>query len=454
MARLGSPYKKQKSVPMARRPFALAALPVVLLALSSCAGADQSQRSGGTGGGRSAPGMAPVSPIAPAAALSPAAEQAAFAQWLVGMRAEALAAGISRATVDSALGRARIEPRIVELDRKQPEFNKTLAGYFASTLPDSRIAKAREMMALHAPLLRSLEQRYGVPGRFLVAFWGLETNFGGTLGSFRVVDALSTLAFEGRRGAFFRAQLLDALRIIDAGHVSADAMIGSWAGAMGQTQFMPSTFRAHAVDYDGDGRIDIWGSLPDALASAAKYLSDLGWKGAEPWGWEVVLPAGLDLARVGLEERRPLADWAALGLRGADGRALGAGARAGVTAALLLPAGYRGPAFLVTDNYFSILKWNRSMLYALAVGLLADRAAGGGPLVHPPPADEAPLRSADVAEIQSRLSALGYDAGTADGVIGAQTRVAIRAYQASIGAPADGYANDALLADLRRRSGR
>jgi membrane-bound lytic murein transglycosylase B len=391
-------------------------------------------------------------PVAPP--LKPAVSAAPTQSWerfLDGLRAEALAAGISAGTVKSALGAVVHQDRAVDLDQRQPEFNKTLGGYFQNAVPESRVAMARQMLAQNAQLLSRIQARYPVPANYLVAFWGLETNFGGHLGDFPIIDTLATLAYEGRRGAFFRGELMNALRIIDAGHVSADRMVGSWAGAMGQTQFMPSTFLAHAVDFDGDGRVNPWGSTADALASGAKYLMDLGWKPGEPWGREVRLPAGFDLGLTGIDEKRSLADWAALGVRGADGSALPADP--GAMGAIILPAGYEGPVFLVQDNYFVILHWNRSLLYALAVGNLADRAAGGAGLVVAPPAGDRPLRVSEVKEIQEYLNRLGHDAGTPDGLVGAQTRLAVRRYQMTRGLPADGYADADLLTDLRTRVG-
>ncbi|MCF8502413.1 MAG: lytic murein transglycosylase, partial [Rhodospirillum sp.] len=311
--------------------------------------------------------------------------------------------------------------------------------------------KAKEMLAANATLLDRIERTYAVPRATLVAFWGLETNFGTNLGDFRIIDTLATLAYEGRRGAFFRKELMEALRIIDAGHVSANDMIGSWAGAMGQTQFMPSTFLAHAVDFDGDGRISPWGSTADALASGAKYLADLGWKHGEPWGHEVRLPKNLDLTMTGVDAQRSLDEWSALGVRLADGRPLPPAP--GAMGAILLPAGHEGPAFLVRDNYFVILHWNRSLLYALAVGYLADRVMGAPGLVTPPPVGDRPLRVSEVMEIQETLNRLGHDAGTPDGLVGAQTRTAIRRFQASQGQPADGHADVELIRDLRAHVG-
>ncbi len=370
-----------------------------------------------------------------------------FEAWKETMKAEAVAAGIAPAVVAAALNPATVQPRALELDSRQPEFNLTFGGYFKNAVPDSRIALGREMYAKNKALFDQIGAQWGVQPRFLVAFWGLETNFGNNLGGFNVIDTLATLAWDGRRAAFFKAQLLDALRIIQDGHVTRDAMIGSWAGAMGQMQFMPSTFRAHAADGDGNGHINVWTSLPDALSSAARYLHDLEWKHDQTWGREVRLPRPFDYGRTGVNNRLPLSDWAKMGVTRTDGGPLPT--PDGMTGAIILPAGHQGPAFLVYDNYFSILHWNRSQLYALAVGHLADRIAGEGPLVAAAPANDRPLRTSEVEEIQTLLNGLGHDAGTPDGMVGSQTREAIRSFQTAAGLPADGYANAALLDRLR-----
>ncbi|GEO82056.1 lytic murein transglycosylase [Pararhodospirillum oryzae] len=373
-------------------------------------------------------------------------EAQAFSTWLEGMKAEALAAGIRPATVNGPLASARFLPRTVALDGRQPEFNRPFGDYLRNTAPESRAQRGRALLGTHAALLGRLEDRYGVPASVLVALWGVETNFGDIIGSTPILDTLATLAFEGRRGSFFRAQLLDALRLIDEDGIDPGSLIGSWAGAMGQMQFMPTTFRAQAVDGDGDGRLDPWRSIPDALASGAHYLAALGWKTHEPWGREVSVPPGFDLALSGQELIRPVAEWSALGLRTAQGAPLPEDPNA--AGALILPSGARGPAFLVYDNFRILLKWNRSLYYALAAGILSDRIAGGPDLVRPPPADEVPLRVAEVRLMQGRLNALGFDAGEPDGLIGAQTRAAIRAFQVRAGLPADGYADATLLRAL------
>lgn len=373
-------------------------------------------------------------------------DAAAFQAWLAEVQAEALAKGIGAATVD-ALGLVKPIPKVIEYDRRQPEFSQTFWTYIDRAVNQQRITQGQEMLRRHGPLLAEIERDYGVQPRFLVAFWGLETNFGANFGGFSVIDALATLAFDERRAAFFRSELFDALAILDAGHIAPDRMVGSWAGAMGHLQFMPSTFRAHAVDRTGDGRADIWGSLPDVFASAANYLSAEGWKGDQTWGREIRLPAGFDLDQAAMNVRKPLAEWAALGLRKADGGPLPV--VEGMEASVVLPAGVRGPAFLVYENFHVTMKWNRSILYAAAVGHLADRLAGLPPLDAKAPPGARPLSRVEVEEIQALLNALGHDVGEPDGMAGPVTRAALRAFQKSVGIPADGHADPLALERLR-----
>jgi membrane-bound lytic murein transglycosylase B len=290
-----------------------------------------------------------------------------------------------------------------------------------------------------------------VQPRFLIAFWGLETNFGDYLGSFQVIDALATLAYDRRRADFFRAQLLDALRIVDQGHVTAANMKGSWAGAMGHLQFIPSTFTGHAVDRTGDGRKDIWGTLPDVFASGSNYLSNLGWEGDELWGREVVLPDGFDLSQATLSVRKPLDAWARMGVTKANGQPLST--PEGMQGSVVLPQGHEGPAFLVYENFRHILSWNRSINYAIAVGHLADRIVGLPPIQHGRDLDNRPLSFDQAEEMQRLLNQLGFDAGPVDGVPGSQTRAAIRRFQQANGLPADGYPSVSLLERLERTAG-
>ncbi|MBB4265817.1 lytic murein transglycosylase [Roseospira visakhapatnamensis] len=421
--------------PLAGRSMAIGAL-AVLLTLPACAQAP-------------VPGPRPADPaatVAPAGTTS--TQEAAFARWLNGVRTEAIRRGIRPTTVDRAFAGLSANPRVVELDRRQPEFTSTFWGYFGKAVSDTRVETGRAMLARHRALLERVSRQTGVPPEVLLAFWGLESNYGSNTGGFNVIEALATLAHDGRRGAFFREQLLTALEILDQGHITPEAMQGSWAGAMGQMQFMPTTFRDHAVDGTGDGRADIWTSVPDAFASAGAFLSRIGWRAGERWGRQVRLPAGYDHARSGLDQWQPLATWRALGVTRADGGPLPGGPQ--MSAALLMPAGHRGPTFLVYHNFRVIMRWNNSSFYALAVGHLSDRIAGQGPLIGVFNRDQTPLRRDDVEILQGLLNGLGYQAGAPDGLLGPNTRAAIKRFQAARGLPADGYADPALLARVRR----
>jgi membrane-bound lytic murein transglycosylase B len=374
-----------------------------------------------------------------------------FDAWLQELRAEARNAGIGAGTLESALTDISPVNRVIELDRRQPEFTQTFWTYMDKRVSERRIARGRELLAKHRPLLERIAADYGVQPRFLIAFWGLETNFGDYLGSFRVIDALATLAYDQRRADFFRAQLLDALRIVDQGHVTAANMQGSWAGAMGHLQFIPSTFVGHAVDRTGDGRKDIWGTLPDVFASGSNYLANLGWEGDELWGREVVLPDGFDLSQATLSVRKPLDAWARMGVTKANGQPLST--PEGMQGSVVLPQGHEGPAFLVYENFRHILSWNRSINYAIAVGHLADRIVGLPPIQHGRDLDNRPLSFDQAEEMQRLLNQLGFDAGPVDGVPGSQTRAAIRRFQQANGLPADGYPSVSLLERLERTAG-
>ena len=297
-----------------------------------------------------------------------------FHQWMVEFRSEASAAGISQQTLDRAL--AGIEApltKVITLDRKQPEFTQTVEEYVAIRVSDQRIAEGHRMMRRYPTWLGRVEDRHKVQRRFIVALWGIETNYGTYTGGIPVMEALVSLAYDGRRSAYFRRELLEALRIVDAGDIPLRRMQGSWAGAMGQCQFMPSVFRRYAIDADGDHRRDIWNSVPDVLASAANYLAAAGWKDDQTWGRPVRLPKDFDMSLAGLETRKPLGRWQALGVRRINGRAL---PRRNMEASLLIPDGPGTQAYLVYDNFRVLRVWNKSNAFALAVGLLSDRLAG------------------------------------------------------------------------------
>lgn len=382
---------------------------------------------------------------------APAAEQPTqpFSEWLQGLRAEARAKGLSDDFLNAALTGLRPIQRVIELDRKQPEFTLTFWKYLDKNVNDLRIQKGKAMLAKHADILDKTAQKYGVQPHYIVAFWGLETNYGEYFGSFPLVGALATLAHDPRRSRFFREQLLAALAIMARGDVPV-TMTGSWAGAMGNFQFIPTTYRDFAVDADGDGQRDMWRSYPDMFASAANYLARSGWRRGWNWGREVILPDGFNIEQAGLGVRKPIADWRRLGVRRIDGGAL---PDERGDASIVLPAGYEGPAFLVHQNYRTILNWNRSLLYAVAVGHLADRLRGAGPLQSRRPDAEVPLSRVDVQDLQRLLAAKGFYAGGTDGVIGPETRRAIRAYQKHMRLPPDGYPTAGLLERLRGTSG-
>ena len=308
------------------------------------------------------------------AARHAAAGDGDFSAFLSGVRRDAAAQGIRGSTIEVALRRAEYLSHVIELDRKQPERTLTFGEYLDKVVTSQRMDGARRELAENRVLLDGIWRRFNVEPRFVVALWGIESDFGKIMGNFAVVSALATLAYDGRRSSYFRGELISALRILDQGHIRADNMTGSWAGAMGQCQFMPSTFLGYAVDYDGDGRKDIWNDRADALASIANFISHLGWRGGEGWGREVMLPAGFDARYTGLEVKRPTGEWSRLGVRSVD-----AGPLAGREgeASLVMPDGAGGPAFLVYDNFRTIMKWNKSTYFAAAVGYLADSMARG-----------------------------------------------------------------------------
>ena len=375
---------------------------------------------------------------------------APFAAWLEDLRREAAETGVSGTTLDSALAGLEPIPRVIELDRRQPEFTQTFWNYLDTRVTEQRIKRGRSLLEEHRVLLASVEREYGIPPRYLVAFWGLETNFGSYLGDFPVVGSLATLAYDERRSEFFRTQLLDALHIIDEGSVQTADMKGSWAGAMGHMQFMPATFRLYAVDAGGDGRRDLWNSLQDALASGANYLARLGWRPEERWGREVRLPEDFPWEQADIAIRKPIAEWAELGVKRADGSALPS---ADMEGAIVLPQGHRGPAFLVYHNFEVILYWNRSINYAIAVGHLADRFAGSGEIANGRDVDNEPMTRDQSLALQRRLNELGFDAGEPDGIPGSRTKAAIRAFQRAAGLPQDGHPSAALLEQLAQFEG-
>ena len=368
-----------------------------------------------------------------------------FGLWLEELKQEARTRGVRAEVIEKALSNAKQIPRVLELDRSQPEFTQTFWSYLNRAVNDKRIQKGKALLIKHKTLLDKVYQKYGIPPRFLVAFWGLESNFGQYTGVFPIVDALVTLAHDRRRSAFFREQLLTVLGLIDKGDIAFDTK-ASWAGAMGNHQFIPTTYRDFAVDFDGDGVRDLWNTLPDIFASAANYLNGAGWDKDRTWGREVQLPKGFAYEFSDLKVRKSLSEWQKLGVRRVNGENLPS---VEIEASVVLPAGYQGPAFLVYNNYRTIMIWNRSILYALAVGHLADQFVGLGPIKAKMPENDRPLSRLDVSEIQRILSVNGFDAGGADGVVGSKTRSAIKEFQKRAGLPADGYPSMGVFERLR-----
>ena len=347
------------------------------------------------------------------------------------------------------LDEVALSERVLELDRRQPEFTQTFADYFNRRVSAARVEKGREMLTEHRDLLEAIRDETGVPPQYLVAFWGLETNFGSYLGKMDIPSSLATLACDRRRSQYFTGELISALRIIDNGDVASAEMNGSWAGAMGHVQFMPSAYLKHAVDYDGDGRRDLFASTEDALASAGNFLKALGWEPGLRWGREVQLPEGFDYGLTRGATKRPLGEWRQLGVTDAFGHPL---ATVPVDAALRLPAGHRGPAFLTYANFDVIMGWNRSVYYALSVGHLADRIAGAGRLQTQPPEDDLRFSSDDLMALQTQLKHLGYDPGEPDGRLGPATRGAVSLFQSDNGLIPDGHLDPVVVDKIRARA--
>ncbi|MDD7972629.1 lytic murein transglycosylase [Roseinatronobacter alkalisoli] len=365
-----------------------------------------------------------------------------FDAWRAGFAARARAGGISQATLDRTLPLMRRLPETVALDRRQSEFGARIWDYMDSTVSANRISQGQSALRRHADVLNRIEARYGVPPEVLVAIWGIESSYGANRGGTAILATLATLAKDGRRGEFFESQLMDALRIVQAGDISPQAMIGSWAGAFGHMQFMPSSFLTYAVDFTGNGRRDVWADDPtDALASAANYLARRGWTRGQPWAREVILPGGFDLRLTG--QTRSAADWTRAGVQVAAGAPLQSG-----QARLVLPGGARGPAFLTYGNYDVLKEYNISDAYVLAVGHLSDRLRGGPGLQGNWPRNDRALTLDERRALQRRLNALGHDTGGVDGRIGPATVAAVQAWQKSQGLAPDGYVNADLLRQL------
>lgn len=368
-----------------------------------------------------------------------------FAVCIADFQEQARQESISEWVVEDVVGNLKPISRVVELDKSQPEFVQTFAQYLNLRVSQTRIDRGRELYAKHRNFLNELTKTYGIPGQYLVAFWGLETNFGSYMGTMPTLDSLATLACDPRRSDFFTTELMTALKLLERESLDPGAMKGSWAGAMGHTQFMPSSYWRYAVDGDGDGQINLWASEKDALASGANFLSALGWKKGERWGREVSLPDTFPYLETGLNNARPISKWAELHVRRANGGALPS---ADIKGAVLVPAGHEGPAFLVYDNFSVIMKWNRSESYAISVGHLADRISGAAGLKNPPSLAPAALTREQIMAMQKSLITRGYNPGEPDGVMGPATRSALSSFQKDAGLIADGFPNQAALEKL------
>lgn len=369
-----------------------------------------------------------------------------FDRWIAGFRSRALAQGISGAVFDRAMRGLRYDADVIRKDRHQDEFTKTIWEYLESAVSETRVANGRRALRENRRLLEEIEARYGVDKEIVVAVWGLESAYGEVRGSTRIIEALATLAYDGRRGAFFEGQLIAALTILQSGDVTPEGMTGSWAGAMGHTQFIPTSYLAYAVDFRGDGKRDIWSDDPtDALASTAAYLARFGWQRGRPWGVEVRLPPRFDYAQTGERVSKSSAEWAALGVRAMDGSVVpeyGA-------ASILVPAGARGAAFMIFSNFKVIERYNAADAYVIAVGHLADRLKGLPPIQAEWPRGDRSLTVSERRELQERLTRAGYSTGGVDGKVGPNTIAAIRAYQRELGMVPDGYASLEVLTRLR-----
>lgn len=430
-----------------------------------------------------------------------------YALWLEALKQDAISVGITEKTVTDAISHAVLLPNVIQLDRSQPEFVSPFLDYYQRHVDVAKVRRGQEMLIKHQALLSKVEAQYGVPQSMLVAFWGMETNYGRFQGNVDTLSALVTLAYDGRRSSFFRHQLFDALRMLDAGHAKVEQFEGSWAGAFGHMQFMPSTLMTYAVDGDGDGKIDLVNSLPDAFSSAANYLSQVGWRKGEPAMLEVRLPEDFAWQNAQLSLRKPVDEWVRLGVTSAQinsfqtNQAKGAGNLAQVRestkklitkkdkstlkqinyspqeksdrkismendaasintvmpnvtghAAIVLPQGWRGPAFMVFDNFDAVMDWNRSIHYALSVVQLAKRLNGEPQIRGGQFAEIGALSFQQMKALQTELNAQGFDAGEADGFPGVRTQDAVRAFQASQRLPADGYASPNIFNYLKLKA--
>ena len=379
----------------------------------------------------------PVSASAPAAP-----EDSKFTQFIHDFREAALAAAITPETYDAAMGQISRNQRVSDLNLNQPEFANPVWTYLDTAASAQRVTDGRALLVGNAAILAPIEAKYGVPKEILVSIWGNESDYGRSMGRFNMFEALATLAYDGPRADYARPQLIAALKMMQQQKFAASAMTSSWAGAFGQTQFVPTTFLNEAVDGDGDGKIDMWFSVADALASTANVISNAGWKNGKPWGFEVALPKDFSYENADLDKTFAVATWKKRGVKTMTGDALGASDE---PASIYLPAGARGPAFLVFPNFKTILKYNNAASYALAVCLLADQLKGAPAVLASWPRDLQMLSRDERIAMQTSLAKLGFDIGKVDGLLGGKARAAMRAWQKAHNIPADGYPTEDLL---------
>jgi membrane-bound lytic murein transglycosylase B len=381
-------------------------------------------------------------------ALSPAnAQSGDFQACLQTIKADAVRQGVPAEVADRAFQGLTPDQKVIDLDSRQPEFSLTYAKYVGSSVSPERIAKGQQKLAQNRALLDAIQGEYGVPPQYIMAFWGLETNYGGYMGDFQVVRSVATLGCMTKRTAFFSNETVQALRILVLDRMTREQLRGSWAGAMGNMQFMPSTFMKWGVDRDGNGKIDLWTSLPDSFASAANYLRGVGFKPGLPSSEEVFLPQGFPLDQADTTIEKPVRAWAAMGVKRAGNAPL---PNVDDLASITLPAGWRGPAFILYPNFKAVMNWNRSTLYALAVGILAQQIVGGPPVMQSAPADDEPLSHNTIVDLQSRLAKLGLYTDEADGLLGPKTRSAVRLFQMQVGLPADGHPTPDVVRRLQQ----
>lgn len=374
-----------------------------------------------------------------------------YTKWLNALKEEMIERGISEKTIDLAYGENDYyhpDPEVVKIDRKQIEFVLTSTEYLNRVVNAQRVAKAREKYKQLYPLFKDMEEKYGVQINYLIAFWGMETNFGQNFGNYEVIDALTTLSYDKRRPKFFKEELFQALKIIDKWQVEPKQMEGSWAGAMGHFQFMPSTFNAYAVDYNGDGKIDIWHSFEDAIASAANYLSSMGWKPGQDWGMKVSLPWNFDYAMSGRDVKKTVKEWRKIGVKTKNNKKLELPDDEIVS--IILPEGRKGAAYLIRENFRKIMNWNRSENYALAIGMLADYIKSDDKWTPAKMNPAVRVKTDDVLKIQAFINKLGWFKLDEDGMLGSKTRNAIKKVQKKANMPQDGYPDYQLLQKINR----